>query len=246
MWAVVPAAGIGQRIQPIACSKELLPVGCRSHDGIKRPKAVSEYLLERLVLAGADAIAIVISPEKTDIIQYYGSDFAGVPLAYVVQSQPRGLCDAIFRAAPLVGGGDDVLFGLPDTIWFPEDALTLLPERESSLLLFPVRQPQFFDAVLTDSADRVTEIEVKVEAPRTHWIWGAGRLCGATFAALHTMWQARTPRDEYLGTLINAYLAGGGRIGALRAGQHYLDVGTYDGYRAASQAVHRDLETRSA
>ena len=46
MWGIIPAAGNGTRIQPLAFSKELLPVGDRD-DG-QRPKAVSEYLVERL------------------------------------------------------------------------------------------------------------------------------------------------------------------------------------------------------
>ena len=41
---VIPAAGAG-RIQPLGCSKELLPVGSRVIDGVGRPKAISEYLL---------------------------------------------------------------------------------------------------------------------------------------------------------------------------------------------------------
>ena len=42
MWGIVPAAGRGTRIQPLAFSKELLPVGsCRRGDG-ERPCAVSE------------------------------------------------------------------------------------------------------------------------------------------------------------------------------------------------------------
>ena len=44
MMGIIPAAGAGQRIQPLGCSKELLPVGSRSVDGVQRPKAVAEYL----------------------------------------------------------------------------------------------------------------------------------------------------------------------------------------------------------
>ena len=46
MWGIVPAAGAGTRIQPLAFSKELLPVGSREdEDGVERPRAVSEYLV---------------------------------------------------------------------------------------------------------------------------------------------------------------------------------------------------------
>ena len=33
VWGIVPAAGLGTRIQPLAFSKELLPVGSRIEDG---------------------------------------------------------------------------------------------------------------------------------------------------------------------------------------------------------------------
>ena len=33
MWGIVPAAGRGSRIQPLAFSKELLPVGSRLDEG---------------------------------------------------------------------------------------------------------------------------------------------------------------------------------------------------------------------
>ena len=42
MWGIVPAAGTGTRIQPLAFSKELLPVGSRRDGAVERPRAVSE------------------------------------------------------------------------------------------------------------------------------------------------------------------------------------------------------------
>ncbi|MBE7220674.1 MAG: nucleotidyltransferase family protein, partial [Caulobacteraceae bacterium] len=68
MWGIVPAAGRGSRIQPLAFSKELLPVGSRLDAGVERPCAVSEYLLDRMVAAGATKICFVISPGKSDIL----------------------------------------------------------------------------------------------------------------------------------------------------------------------------------
>jgi dTDP-glucose pyrophosphorylase len=234
MWAIVPAAGVGQRIQPIACSKELLPVGHRLDGTVRRPKAVSEYLLERLVVAGATHICFVISPDKTDMMQYYGECFLDVPLCYVVQTAPRGLCDAVFKAAPLVPIEDDVLFGLPDTIWFPHDALRALPPASSSLLLFQVRNPRQFDAVSMAENGDVTDVEVKVPQPRSSWIWGAGRLTGRDYHALFERWQTPQRHDEYLGTLFNAHLADGWTLRGIKAGETYLDVGTFDGFRAAA------------
>ena len=102
MWGIVPAAGSGTRIQPLAFSKELLPVGSRFDGATERPRAVSEYLIERMLKAGADKICFVISPWKSDILQYYGGMIGPAAIAYVVQPEPAGLCDAIFRALPLI------------------------------------------------------------------------------------------------------------------------------------------------
>src|SRR5215218_7987787 len=161
MWGIVPAAGQGSRMQPLAFSKELLPVGSRAEGDRERPRAVSEYLVERLVLGGATRICFVISPGKSDILEYYGGSVFSADIFYAVQPRPAGLCDAIFRAAPLIAANDDVLVGLPDTIWYPDDALARLPAAPVSLLCFPVERPQFFDAVIADASGRVREIQVK-------------------------------------------------------------------------------------
>src|ERR1700757_4852968 len=105
-WGIVPAAGRGSRIQPLAFSKELLPVGSRIDGGRERPCAVSEYVAERMVRGGADKLCFVISPGKSDIMEYFGDAFYSTPIAYVVQPRPSGLCDAIFQARPLIASDD--------------------------------------------------------------------------------------------------------------------------------------------
>jgi glucose-1-phosphate thymidylyltransferase len=233
MWGIVPAAGIGSRIQPLAFSKELLPVGSRLEAGVERPCAVSEYLLNRLILGGADKICFVISPGKSDIMEYFGGNYGGASIAYVVQPEAAGLCDAIFRANAVINERDTLMVGLPDTIWFPEDALAELDNDMLSFLLFPVDRPEFFDAVVMDGNDRVREIQVKRANASSNWIWGAFKMPGRVFSQLRTLWLSREPPDEYIGTLVNAYLAAGGAAVGVRAGHAYVDVGTLNGYRAA-------------
>lgn len=233
MWGIIPAAGVGSRIQPLAFSKELLPVGSRLDGEVERPRAVSEYLIERMILAGADKICLIISPGKSDILEYYGSRVSSAHLCYTVQPRPAGLCDAIFSALPLIHPEEPVLVGLPDTLWFPETGLARLPAEGLSFLLFPVARPEFFDAVVTDKAGRVLKIEVKEPTPATHWIWGAFRLPGAVLRDLFDLWRARDRRDEYIGTLVNAYIERGGEVRSVPAGEAYVDVGTIHGYREA-------------
>jgi dTDP-glucose pyrophosphorylase len=253
MWGIVPAAGIGSRIQPLAFSKELLPVGSRNDGQTERPRAVSEYIVERMLIAGVDKICFVIAPGKSDILEYYGAKVGGADLCYVVQPDAAGLCDALFRALPLIAPDESVVIGLPDTIWFPAAGLLTLPPDEFSFLLFPVARPELFDAVVTDEQGRVREIQVKVHDAASHWVWGAFRLSGAVLKRLFEIWSIRGRKDPYIGTLVNAYIQAGGRACASHAGQAYVDVGTLHGYReairllsegAAETAEHERREER--
>jgi dTDP-glucose pyrophosphorylase len=234
MWGIIPAAGVGSRIQPLAFSKELLPVGSSvDHSGIERPKAVSEYLVERMILAGVTRICFVIGPGKSDIVEYFGAHVRDTPVCYVVQPTPAGVCDAIFRALPLIADQDNVVVGLPDTIWFPENGLCKLPSDVLSFLCFAVQRPESFEAVVLDATGAVVEIEVKSASARSNWIWGAFRLPGRVLRELHALWLTRERSDKFLGTLVNAWLARGGRAAGSRCGTNYVDVGTPSGYREA-------------
>jgi len=233
MWGIIPAAGIGSRIQPLAFSKELLPVGSRFDGEAERPRAVSEYLIDRMLLAGADRICFVISPGKSDIVSYFGGSIGAAHLCYVVQQQPRGLCDAIFQALPFIAPHEHALIGLPDTVWFPENGFSALDDADLSFLCFPVERPEFFDAVVFDDAGNVEEIQVKTPAARSHWVWGAIKARGAALAALREVWLERGGTEHYIGTVVNRWLAAGGRARAVCAGESYVDVGTLNGYREA-------------
>jgi len=235
VWGIIPAAGIGSRIQPLAFSKELLPVGSYASGLSERPRAVSEYLIERMVNAGVDKICFVISPGKSDIMDYFGGHALSATIFYAVQQRPAGLCDALFRALPLIPPDERVCIGLPDTIWFPDTALAHLPDAVLSLLLFPVEHPERFDAVITNEQNEVLEVRVKSVDVSTNWIWGALKMPGAILKDLHDLWTKRG--DEYLGTLINEYLARGGRAYGFKAGASYVDVGTLNGYREALHLV---------
>ena len=149
---------------------------------------------------------------------------------------------SLFRAVPLIGPNDPVLIGLPDTIWFPEDGFCALPNDRLSFLLFPVGHPEVFDAVVTDDNGNVREIQVKQPHPASSWIWGAFKMPGAVFHDLYQLWIDRERRDEYIGTLVNAWLARGNNAIGVRAGESYVDVGTLHGYREAIQLLSNQFQ----
>lgn len=248
MIGIIPAAGAGQRIQPLGCSKELLPVGSRWIDGVERPKAVMEYLVERMIAAGADQICMVISGEKTDIVRYFAERDYAAEIFYAIQSQPRGLCDALFRAEPFARKHERVLIGLPDTIWFPENSyrtsLDLHAKADVNLVCFPVEDASAFDSVVTEDNGYVRRVDVKVSKYESLWIWGAVITTGSAFRDLKLLWESRHREDEFLGHLLNAYIQAGNAVRASHVGETYMDVGTLPGYRAAQDFL-RGLQANS-
>lgn len=233
---IIPAAGKGERMQPLGFSKELLPLVDAG-----RVRAVSEYIIERMILAGATEICIVIAPDKTDIVSYYADHKYKCDIFFVVQPEPLGLCDAIFRAAPYTQGHSQVLIGLPDTVWFPEGAFELADCMEDvKLNVFRAPIGSFLDSVVSDTRDLVSDVYVKSVPPNWPlsyaWIWGAMAMHETSFTQLELWWSlAGQSQTMQFGDLLNLYISKGGKIRARFSGQKYMDVGTVKGYQEAQQ-----------
>ncbi len=111
-WGVIPAAGLGTRIQPLAFSKELLPVGTRFDGTIERPRAVFRISVGPHADGGSGPSVLCDLPAKTDIVNYFGAEIGDTPICYVVQQNPHGLCDALFSALPFISPEDEVCIAL--------------------------------------------------------------------------------------------------------------------------------------
>ena len=113
-----------------------------------------------MIAAGATHICMIISPEKDDLVRYYAERSYAAEIFCAVQRHPRGLCDALFRAANFADAHSQVLIGLADTVWFPENAcssaLDPVHSADVNLILFPTENPSAFDAVTCDSQNFVT------------------------------------------------------------------------------------------
>ena len=88
---VIAAAGRATRLAPLPCSKELLPIGVHREPAALRgrPKAVSQYLLERMRAAGARRVFFVVRGGKFDIADYYGDGSRlKLSIAYLMMNEP--------------------------------------------------------------------------------------------------------------------------------------------------------------
>ncbi len=184
MWGIIPAAGRGSRIQPLAFSKELLPVGSRLDSGRRaavRGQRVSGRAHDP---RRRDKICFVISPGKSDILEYYGAGYGDAAIAYVVQPRaeravrrhlPRRAADRGRRAGDRRPARHDLVSRRRRSRDLPDDVL--------SFLLFPVEQPEFFDAVVLDEAEpRAGDPGEAARTPRSNWIWGAFKMPGRVLA----------------------------------------------------------------
>ena len=68
----------------------------------------------------------------------------------------------------------------------------------------------------------------------------------SVLADLRELWLESGGTEHYIGTLVNRWIARGGRARAVRAGTAYVDVGTLHGYREAITLLAANSAQRRA
>ena len=105
MKVIIPAAGLGTRFAALhlGMPKELLPLG---------GTPVIEHALAESARAGFEAAIVVLSPEKDQIRAFLADHKLPLPVEIVMQPQPRGIGDAVFRCWE----GEPIAVLLPDDV----------------------------------------------------------------------------------------------------------------------------------
>lgn len=219
MWGVVTLAGEGTRMLPWSrgLRKEFLPLYDRGGDGRPTLKPVAHLVVETLIRAGCDRIAIVAQPKDIEFVRHYFTvdpkflerhrhhaerltetrrfyeAIAGVRFAFVVQPRPAGFGDALLRAKATVGNEPFLLHA--------GDAVLLEPHRGFLLrAMAECRQENGTEAVVlvrrVDHPERYGVIEGRT-APPYH---GARRIevTGMTEKPEH-------PRTSWAATAVYAF-----------------------------------------
>lgn len=178
---LIPAAGKGERLG-FPFPKELYPV--IEHNNYK---PVSHFILENIVQAGVDHIAIVINETKHQLIKYFGNGSRfNCHISYVAQelrednitkTKTPGLAEAIDTPYHLTKG-KIVYFGMADTIIMPVDFFKiashqLLAGIDVILCMFHTDRPEKAGMVQLDDNNIVKKIHDKPEATQLEWMWGA-------------------------------------------------------------------------
>ncbi|MGD8466105.1 MAG: sugar phosphate nucleotidyltransferase [Anaerolineae bacterium] len=248
---LIPAAGKGSRLAPFPCPKELFPVGYQDYaiggQPERRPKVISQYLVEELMAAGAERIFIILGEGKHDIMSYYGAGRRfGTNVAYLYQEVLHGMPFALDLAYPWLKG-ETVLFGMPDTIVEPKDAFVRLVDyhqaQQADLTLgtFDTDTPWKFSPVDTDAGGRVLSVIDKPQETHLRNTWG---ICcwGSRFTELmHDYLQdlATNQQEVVLAQVFLEALRQELNVFALHfTDGQYMDIGTVEELDSALRRFH--------
>lgn len=249
--AIIPAAGRGSRLYPFPCPKELFPIGYQEYPvgdkTEKRPKVVSQYLIENLIKAGAQNVFIIVGADKWDIMRYYadGRRF-NAKFAYLYQEQLTGMPGAIDLARPWVGE-DTILFGMPDTIIEPADCFARLladhrgHSADLTLALFPTDNPVKFgmvdvadDGVVRTTIDKPAVTDLRLMWGAACWSPAFTRLLGAFLGE-----RVFAGKEIVLGDAFNHAIEARLKVrGCTFEDGKYIDIGTANELDQALKQFH--------
>lgn len=156
MKAIIPAAGIGKRLQPHTFNrpKVMVPVA---------GKPILEHISLSLISAGFDEISVIVGYKKEAIVEYFDQKYPG-KFKFPEQKEMKGLGHAILYG--LEDSDEPVLIILGDTIIDLD--MTKLKDPECNIIgVVRVDDPTRFGIVELDDQGMITRMVEKPEHPKS-------------------------------------------------------------------------------
>ncbi|AKG24769.1 dTDP-glucose pyrophosphorylase [Calothrix sp. 336/3] len=248
---LLPAGGQATRISPLPLSKELYPIGFQDFGETSRyrPKVVSQYLLEKMRLAGIQNTYFILRPGKWDIPGYFGDgSIIDMNIGYLIMNLPYGVPFTLDQAYTFIQD-KIVALGFPDILFQPENAYTKILQRLTTnqvdivLGLFPTDKPQKAGMVDFDERGKVRQIIEKPKETNLKYMWGIAVWQPSFTEFLHNYLipikqQNNLPQmpEIPIGDVIKAAITHGLKVEAeVFIDGSYLDIGTPDDLLQAVQ-----------
>jgi len=247
---LVPAAGRGNRIAPLPCSKELYPIGFRRDEqsGDLRARVASHHLFEKFREAGVLRAYVILRNGKWDIPAYFGDgQMVGINVAYLAITDSLGPPDTLDRTYHFVEG-KSVAVAFPDILFGPDDVfarlLARLRDTRADLVLgmYPAHDVRVLDMIDVDSEGRVRAIVLKPTSSDLRYTWLCAVWNPAFTRFMHTFLEHERAKadpdrlayrsidaqgDLPVGAVIKAAIEKGLHVQGLAfPNERYIDIGT--------------------
>ena len=248
---LIPAAGNASRMQPLPCSKEILPLPPEQKGTGGQIAVVSENLLLRLINAGCGHVFWVLQPSKLDIITYYSKKVYQQPaMAYMVIDDSEGVPFTLDFAYPFVRD-KIVMMGFGDICLGPLDAFNQAERTlhktgaDVALGLFPIHDPdtrQRSDMVEITSGQKISKIQVKPSKTDLSLSWALAVWRPSFTDFMHRKLQRLPKKDGsvsraeiHLGNIFQQAIEDGlTLVGHSFDHDTFLDLGTPESWYAAT------------
>jgi glucose-1-phosphate thymidylyltransferase len=233
---IILAGGKGTRLYPSSrvVSKQLMNV----YD-----KPLIYYPLSTLMLAGIKDILIITNPDQVDQFQNLLGDGSqwGISISYETQENPNGLPEAFLIAEDFIGD-DNVCLILGDNLLYGNSLDEILKDcqtgKGSTVLSYPVKDPERYGVVEYDLDENVIGFEEKPKVPKSN-----RALIGVYFFDNRCVSFSKelkpSPRGETeIIDLLNKYLdLGELKVKGLTRAMTWIDAGTFDSLLLASNFI---------
>ena len=235
--AILLAGGRGTRLRPLTetVCKQLLPV----YD-----KPLIHYPLATLMLLGIREILIITTPEDAPSFKKLLGDGnrLGMQFQYAIQSEPKGLAEALLIAEDFIGNesvclalGDNILYwGHLKEVW--DECLHI----ENGAWLVGVRssEPERFGVIEVDRTGTILSLDEKPKQPKSNIAAIGLYFYDKNAAALARSLSPSARGELEITDLNNLYLKDGLlKAKILSRGTTWLDAGTVDSLLDASNFI---------
>jgi len=240
---IILAGGTGSRLYPVTKSinKQLLPI----YD-----KPMIYYPLTTLMLADIRNILIITNPCDLELfIDLLGDGSKlGINLEFAVQSVPKGLAESFLIAEKFLSDSPSTLI-LGDNIFYGDGLPKELREMSkdvdiSTVLAYPVSDPERYGVVEFNKYKQVISIEEKPMNPKSNYV-----ITGCYFYDETVVERAKklipSKRGELEITDLNKMYLDENKlvVKLLSRGMAWLDTGTHESFHEASSFI-KTIENR--
>ena len=114
-----------------------------------------------------DEVILVIGYKKETIQDYFGDEYLGKKITYVIQERKTGTARALQLCQPYLASNKRFLLLYADDLHHGPSIEKCL-DHDQSLLVARVDNPKKFGVVITDEIGRITEIKEKPNHPKSN------------------------------------------------------------------------------